>query len=1073
MGSTSFKLQCPSCEAWVPIRDASLVGKKIECPKCKYRFLVTEPEGAGEDSGSGAGDKTDSKAKAKAGKAGKAEKAKDGKAKAEGKKPEKAEKKSATKSNNKTLIIAGAGIGVLAVAVLVVVGIFMLGGEDDKPKGSSGAASASRPAGPPGGAPMTPPGGGPTMTPPGGNQPQPSDAGAAAKDEKPAVDPSLATATNLLPNDTQVVYSLNVPRFLASPIGNAAFRSASGYQLSMFRDGLGLPLEQMQHFVRAENLKHKWSFNVVQMSPSHVLNVETLKEKLGAKKGAKSPIKGHEYYLVKPNEVLDSLSGIDWSTIFNLSNDPPQLGGEGLAWHLYNDQILVITDVARMEEFLNANRQPTILTQSSESGSAANTNSPQAPPSDVVAGGAGAPGNVGVPGFAGGPGAPSGPGGPGMPLPQGGPAAATGGGAPGGIPLPQFGPAAATGGGPGPGGPGPRAPSPQRPDANAAASVYTEKAAYLTVPQNLKRMLDRMEESRQPVIFSCAGIDLETVSNKMVEAIRTVTTLGAFIPLPTITAAGLGLHSMSEVNGTQRVIGLAGIELKQEQDARNLDEKLHRDVLDRAARMLGQWMNTVFSTAGSGMPNTSGGMGPTAGGGRPGFGPGVGPGFSGPGFGGPGGPMGGYGDPRMMMGGMGRGPGGFSAPSGGPMMGGPMGGYAGDPRMAGANRPGATRPGAAAGGPAPGAALGPGGGDDGGDVATGGPGGGAAAGGIRPGGIGAPGSGAGSAQDEIAPSYLRAWNVGRVVYIGFDAELLPETDQKIRRHVEQISMRLRGTTEVAAMLKPRWHQLAQTAVQIRGQQRILQGTFPTEDTQSGAIFVRRPPHTRVGWMVELLPFLGRAEIRGAIDVKKPWRDEQNLAAGTNWVPEFLIPAYPRSSWVARLPSLPDYSLGATHYVGLSGIGLDAADLPDSPEFRNRLGLFGYDRPTNLDQVPDGLANTIYLITVPPGVPRPWLAGGGATIQGVPESNSLAPFVADHGGGKRGAYVLMADGSVRFLREGTADNVFKALVTKAGGDDPGTLDAVAPIERPSGPAKPANPPAGAAVAPPQGDSKKGE
>src|SRR5438045_1734084 len=40
---TSFKQQCPSCEAMVPIRDPNLIGRKIDCPKCKYRFVVEEP----------------------------------------------------------------------------------------------------------------------------------------------------------------------------------------------------------------------------------------------------------------------------------------------------------------------------------------------------------------------------------------------------------------------------------------------------------------------------------------------------------------------------------------------------------------------------------------------------------------------------------------------------------------------------------------------------------------------------------------------------------------------------------------------------------------------------------------------------------------------------------------------------------------------------------------------------------------------------------------------------------------------------------------------------------------------
>ena len=40
-----FKQQCPSCEHMVPIKDESLVGKKTDCPKCKFRFIVEPPAG--------------------------------------------------------------------------------------------------------------------------------------------------------------------------------------------------------------------------------------------------------------------------------------------------------------------------------------------------------------------------------------------------------------------------------------------------------------------------------------------------------------------------------------------------------------------------------------------------------------------------------------------------------------------------------------------------------------------------------------------------------------------------------------------------------------------------------------------------------------------------------------------------------------------------------------------------------------------------------------------------------------------------------------------------------------------
>src|SRR5215207_3945076 len=40
---SSFKVQCPSCEAQVLIKNPNLVGSKVECPKCKYRFKVEAP----------------------------------------------------------------------------------------------------------------------------------------------------------------------------------------------------------------------------------------------------------------------------------------------------------------------------------------------------------------------------------------------------------------------------------------------------------------------------------------------------------------------------------------------------------------------------------------------------------------------------------------------------------------------------------------------------------------------------------------------------------------------------------------------------------------------------------------------------------------------------------------------------------------------------------------------------------------------------------------------------------------------------------------------------------------------
>ena len=135
--------------------------------------------------------------------------------------------------------------------------------------------------------------------------------------------------------------------------------------------------------------------------------------------------------------------------------------------------------------------------------------------------------------------------------------------------------------------------------------------------------------------------------------------------------------------------------------------------------------------------------------------------------------------------------------------------------------------------------------------------------------------------------------------------------------------------------------------------------------------------------------------------------------------------------------------GATHYVGISGIGLEAGDYKaDDPKMEKKLGVFGYERAVNIKDVSDGLANTIFVIEVPPNHQRPWIAGGGSTVVGVPEQKSIRPFVNKHKD-KRGTYVVMLDGSVRFISENISDEVFKALCTIKGGEAIDDLEKVAP------------------------------
>jgi len=260
---------------------------------------------------------------------------------------------------------------------------------------------------------------------------------------------------------------------------------------------------------------------------------------------------------------------------------------------------------------------------------------------------------------------------------------------------------------------------------------------------------------------------------------------------------------------------------------------------------------------------------------------------------------------------------------------------------------------------------------------------------------------------------------------------------------ERIVIRMKGMVDMADA-SPHWHVLSNAAIAARGKDGVVpRGTYVREDTMGGRLVRNFPPHQRVGWLVSMLPFMGHEDLYQRIDRKKSWRDDENLKQGAILVPEFLNPSFDRRSWRAMVPSLGLRDQGATHVVGVAGVGPDAADYSfNDPSVAKKIGMVGYDRRVKMSDVTDGAANTIYMIQVPPNQPRPWIAGGGASITGVPEKDSVRPFVVTSGG-KRGATVIMADGSVRFVAETISDDVFKALCTIRGGEELVDLDKQVP------------------------------
>lgn len=286
-------------------------------------------------------------------------------------------------------------------------------------------------------------------------------------------------------------------------------------------------------------------------------------------------------------------------------------------------------------------------------------------------------------------------------------------------------------------------------------------------------------------------------------------------------------------------------------------------------------------------------------------------------------------------------------------------------------------------------------------------------------------------------------------------ELAPSKDV-ITAHVNRLAptiIRDKGRTEMTSN-RSRLPELA-SALKTMSEKtgRFPPGTLERKPPAERAGLPWRPDQ-RLSWMVELLPYLGQREFNSLyieIETKKEkeisWRDPENALAAATLVPYFLARDTPETLWWVQYPGAPGQNFAATHFVGISGVGLDSADADFAtldPNWQKKIGIFGYERSTKLDEIKDGLANTIAVIQVPPQYKTPWLAGGGSTVRGVPESESVRPFVCAMHNDKDGTFAIMADGAVRFIPEDISDDDFKALCTINGGEKIANLDAIAPL-----------------------------
>ncbi len=180
-----------------------------------------------------------------------------------------------------------------------------------------------------------------------------------------------------------------------------------------------------------------------------------------------------------------------------------------------------------------------------------------------------------------------------------------------------------------------------------------------------------------------------------------------------------------------------------------------------------------------------------------------------------------------------------------------------------------------------------------------------------------------------------------------------------------------------------------------------------------------PLASRFSWMAELVAN-SSGEGKNAPVWDRPWNDPLNDSFVRQAIPEFQNPQ------IKQL--VGPFGYPATHFVGVSGLGDDAARLPAS---HPRAGVFGIGRQTHVDDIKDGLSNTIMIAGVTQNIGS-WAAAGEATIRSFRQEPYINGPDGFGTGDSDGMWVVMADGSVRFLSEKTDPLIVRRMVAMADG-----------------------------------------
>lgn len=192
------------------------------------------------------------------------------------------------------------------------------------------------------------------------------------------------------------------------------------------------------------------------------------------------------------------------------------------------------------------------------------------------------------------------------------------------------------------------------------------------------------------------------------------------------------------------------------------------------------------------------------------------------------------------------------------------------------------------------------------------------------------------------------------------------------------------------------------------------GHFPSGTVPSPDLV----PSLRWSWLAQVA---GRLDNPNGlqIDWSHRWNDVNHDRFIRRPIPRYQNPQIENKVSEDRYP--------ATHFVGVAGVGADAPLLPaDHP----RAGIFGQDRQTKIDQIRDGVSNTMLLAGVREHLTS-WADGTGSYRPFTREPYINGPDGFGTGQADR-MLVLMADGSVREIHQQTDPRLVRRMAAMSDG-----------------------------------------